>query len=82
MPDGPPPFDGRSVLSVLTKVVLEEPPRLGELQPDLPSSLDEAIAKMLAKDPAHRLADGAAVLDALDGSAPSACGARSSRPRR
>ena len=62
---GRPPFEGHSVLSVLTKVLLEDPPRLRDLRPEVPPALDDLLARMLAKDPAGRPASGAAVAEAL-----------------
>ncbi len=46
---------------------MQDAPRVREVVPSLPRALDDAGRAMLAKDPARRLADGAAVLAALDG---------------
>jgi eukaryotic-like serine/threonine-protein kinase len=62
---GRPPFQGHSVMAVLTKVVLDEPPRVRELRPEVPAALDELVARMLQKDPAGRPATAAAVVEAL-----------------
>ncbi|MEP7121854.1 MAG: protein kinase [Byssovorax sp.] len=62
------PFVGDDGLSVLLKVVLEDPPRLRELRPDVPARLDDLVARMLSKAPEGRPRDGdalAAELDAL-----------------
>jgi serine/threonine protein kinase len=75
------PFVGDDGLSVLLKVVLEDPPRLRELRPDVPARLDDLVARMLSKAPEGRPRDGdalAAELDAL-GEMPTP-GARSSAP--
>ncbi len=63
------PFEGDDPLAVLAKILLERSPRVKELLPSVPSALDDLVARMLAKDPAKRPADGAAVaaeIDALD----------------
>ncbi|MCU0673011.1 MAG: protein kinase [Myxococcota bacterium] len=60
------PFEGETPIAVLAKILLEEPPSLVTARPDVPSGLDALVRAMLAKDPAERPADGAAVLEALD----------------
>ncbi|AUX23190.1 protein kinase [Sorangium cellulosum] len=55
------PFLGLDPLSVALKIVLEEPPRLRELRPELPAAVDALIARMLAKLPDRRPRDGDAV---------------------
>ncbi|WP_437951539.1 protein kinase [Sorangium sp. So ce296] len=58
-------FQGVGALAVLVKVLLDEPPHLHELRPELPAQLDALCASMLAKQPDHRPRDGAAVAEAL-----------------
>src|SRR5262249_4208721 len=58
---GQKPFEGDDVMAILLKLVLEEPPRLGELLPEAPSALEDLVARMLAKAPGDRPADGSAV---------------------
>ncbi|WP_437964413.1 protein kinase [Sorangium sp. So ce260] len=58
---GRPPFLGDSALALLVKVVLEDPPRLGELRGDIPEQLERLVARMLAKEAGERPADGAAI---------------------
>ena len=60
------PFVGDDGLSVLLKVVLEDPPRLRELRPDVPARLDDLVARMLSKAPEGRPRDGAALAAELD----------------
>ncbi|WP_437310263.1 protein kinase domain-containing protein [Sorangium sp. So ce388] len=62
---GKPAFHGEHLVALLAKLLLEEPPRLIELRPDVPAGLADLVARMLAKEPSERPADGAAVLDAL-----------------
>ncbi|WP_433936856.1 serine/threonine-protein kinase PknK [Sorangium cellulosum] len=58
-------FAGDDPLSVLMKVLLEEPPRLRELRGDVPAWLDRLVARMLSKPREARPRDGAAVAAAL-----------------
>jgi tetratricopeptide (TPR) repeat protein len=70
---GKPPFAAAHVMAVLAKILLEEAPRLRSLVPDVPPALDDLVHRMLAKEPARRPRDGAAVaaeLAALDGLEP------------
>ncbi|MDC0683076.1 serine/threonine-protein kinase [Sorangium atrum] len=76
---GRPAFQGRHLMTILTKLLQEEPPRASALRPEVPQALDELVAQMLAKRPAERPADGAAVVRCLDAlGASTAGGARSS----
>ncbi|WP_437939238.1 serine/threonine-protein kinase [Sorangium sp. So ce341] len=58
---GVPAFHGQHVMALLAKLLLEDSPRVRELRPEVPAALDELVARMLAKDPAARPADGAVV---------------------
>jgi eukaryotic-like serine/threonine-protein kinase len=62
---GRPAFWADHALSVLAKIVLDDPPPPSELRSDVPAALDALVARMLAKDPALRPADGAAVAGKL-----------------
>ncbi|MRG95763.1 serine/threonine-protein kinase [Polyangium spumosum] len=64
---GAPPFRADHTIAVLAKIIFEDAPRLGERAPAVPSWLDGFVARMLAKDPAGRPPDGAAVALALAG---------------
>ena len=44
-------FSGSHIMAVLAKILLEEPPRVRELRPDVSDSLDQLIHRMVAKDP-------------------------------
>jgi tetratricopeptide (TPR) repeat protein len=59
------PFTGEDDLSVLLKIIVEEPPRLRELRPAAPPALEDLVARMLAKAPSARPADAAAVAAAI-----------------
>ncbi|WP_437769546.1 protein kinase [Sorangium sp. So ce281] len=75
---GRPAFHGRHFMTILTKLLQEEPPRASALRPEVPQALDELLAQMLAKRPEGRPADGAAVVRCLDAlGASTAGGARS-----
>jgi tRNA A-37 threonylcarbamoyl transferase component Bud32 len=57
-------FDGESVMDVFFKHTHAPPPRMSEVNPSLPASLDEPVLRMLAKDPEQR---PATVMEAIDG---------------
>ncbi|WP_437575188.1 serine/threonine-protein kinase [Sorangium sp. So ce887] len=63
---GRPAFQGQHVMALLAKLLMEDPPRVRHLRPDLPQELDDFVARMLAKDPEQRPRDGSAVLEALE----------------
>jgi tetratricopeptide (TPR) repeat protein len=52
---GEPAFAGEQVIAVLAKVLMEDPPRLGELVPELPIALEELVGRLLEKDPRRRI---------------------------
>ncbi|MGY1683609.1 serine/threonine protein kinase [Geodermatophilus sp. SYSU D01176] len=56
-------FDGENSVQVAVRHIREVPP---PLPPDVPAGLRRLVERMLAKAPAARLPDGAAVLAALD----------------
>ncbi len=62
---GFPPFGQGEPAKVLRRVLLEDPPRLSELDPAVPASLSELVARCLAKEPAERLPSMAALGQAL-----------------
>ncbi|AUX44235.1 protein kinase [Sorangium cellulosum] len=73
-------FQGADGLSVLIKIILEDPPRLRELRGDIPEALDDLVARMLAKPPDVRPRDGDAVAAELRALDEFGGGAVSSRP--
>ena len=51
---GRPAFRGDSVMALLAKVVLDEPPRLDTLRADVPPAFAALVARLLAKAPVDR----------------------------
>ncbi len=58
-------FGGQNDMAIRAKILLTEPEPLHLRRPDLPESLRRLVEGMLAKEPAARPADAAAVADAL-----------------
>ena len=59
-------FEAEEATALLAKILLQDAPRAREIAPGIPAALDEVVARMLAKDPAKRLADAPAVIAELD----------------
>jgi len=59
------PFIGNDAMAVLTRILLEEPPRVSMLREGLPREVDELVARMLSKSPAERPRDGAALVEEI-----------------
>ena len=55
---GRPPFIAGHPLAVLVKVLFEDMPRPGDFRPTTPAALDALVARLCAKVPAQRPADG------------------------
>jgi eukaryotic-like serine/threonine-protein kinase len=51
---GSPPFTGESNQAVLTKRLTATAPRVRSLRPETPAAIDEAIARVLDRDPSRR----------------------------
>jgi serine/threonine-protein kinase len=64
---GEPPFRASNTPAMLVKHVSETPRPLGQLRPDAPAQLVNAIARALAKKPEDRWPDAIAFRDALAG---------------
>jgi CheY-like chemotaxis protein len=64
MTTGKLPFIGNPA-EIGLKHVQEEPPRIRDLVPDLPESIDVAVTRMLAKDPDQRYGSVDEVLEVL-----------------
>lgn len=54
-------FEGTRPMALLAKLLLEDPPSLAEVRPDLPGSLVSLVGRMLSKTPSERPANGAAI---------------------
>ena len=76
---GTPPFTERSAVELALRHLRDQPPALPA---GTPAALDEIVARALAKDPAKRYVDGAAMADALARARTGATRERSSRRTR
>ncbi len=65
MVGGRPPFAGDNPVAIAYKQVHENPQPLNQLAPDVPRPYEAIVAKLLAKNPAVRYADGDALRDDL-----------------
>src|SRR5262249_47195173 len=63
---GEPAFTGDHFMAILAKILLAEVPRVREIRPEVPATLDALCAWMLAKDPEARPHDGVAIAAALE----------------
>ena len=59
-------FEAEEATALLAKILLQDAPRAKEIAPGIPDALDDVVARMLAKDPAKRLTDAKAVIEALE----------------
>jgi serine/threonine-protein kinase len=59
------PFRAKTTMGVLRRVCDEEPRPLGEVNPDVPESLEAVIRRLHAKDPAGRYRSAAEVAEVL-----------------
>jgi protein kinase-like protein/SIR2-like protein len=64
---GRPPYPRDTDVAVLWAHMQEPPPAVSGLRPELPSGLDEILARALAKDPAERYATTVELADAVRG---------------
>ncbi|HEY1378769.1 MAG TPA: protein kinase [Gemmataceae bacterium] len=74
---GRPPFASGTAIEVMTKHIMDAPPRVTDLRPEAPAGLADLVARMLAKDPADRPQTPKDVADALTPFAKTAVGAAS-----
>lgn len=63
---GKPAFSGDHLMAILAKVLLEDPPLIRALRPEISAGLEGLVARMLAKVPSDRPPNGDAVKRALD----------------
>jgi serine/threonine protein kinase/tetratricopeptide (TPR) repeat protein len=75
MATGRTPFAGGSTAEVFAALLRENPPPVSTVNPAMPKRLDPIVAKLLAKDPAHRYATAERLQEALDGLEPQSGGA-------
>ena len=61
------PFEGRTILAVLTALATETPPSPRTLNPATPQALDDLVMRLLSKTPADRPASAQAVVEAIRG---------------
>lgn len=57
---GQPPFTGRTLQAILSRHLLDPPPRLSVVRPGLPAELEATVSRALAKVPADRFSTAAA----------------------
>ncbi|MCE9576711.1 MAG: protein kinase [Deltaproteobacteria bacterium] len=62
---GKPPFVAADELAIWAKILLEDPPPLLAVRPDVPPALSALVQRLLEKNPAHRPATALAVADEL-----------------
>src|SRR5262249_16842100 len=53
-------FSASHAIAILTRILFEETPRLGDKMPFVPDALGSLVARMLSKDPEQRPRDGQA----------------------
>jgi serine/threonine protein kinase len=63
---GKTPFQGVSILTVLHQIAAEFPEAPSRIQPSLPKSFDELIARAMAKEPQERFQSAVELLEALN----------------
>ncbi|HEV8303530.1 MAG TPA: protein kinase [Gemmatimonadales bacterium] len=61
------PFTGDSLGELIRKHLLEPPPRLAEVKPEISQRVSEAVLRAMSKKPADRFPDIAAFVQALGG---------------
>ena len=60
-------FSGPTVQAIIASRFVDEPPRVSDVRPEVPSAVAATVERLLAKPPAARPASGAAVVAALRG---------------
>jgi len=63
------PFTGDSIGELIRKHLLEPPPRLNEVNPDIPERVSSAVYRAMSKKPGERFPDVSAFVAALGGQA-------------
>ena len=62
---GVPPFSGPTAQAILVQRLLESPPALRSLNPEIPAAVEAVVARALARKPADRFATAAGLSSAL-----------------
>jgi serine/threonine-protein kinase len=62
---GEPPYGGKNLVQVLSRQLTSPVPSLREARPEVPTDLDRAVARALAKDSSHRFQSMADFAEAL-----------------
>jgi serine/threonine protein kinase/uncharacterized protein YkwD len=62
---GQPPFPGDDAVARLAARLLNAPPSVRKLRPEVPAALEQVVSKMMAREPARRYPTAAAVAAAL-----------------
>jgi len=62
---GRPPFEGKDMPQVLTRVMFEEPLPLERVRPDVPEALAATVRRAMAKESGHRFGSAKELADAL-----------------
>ena len=65
MAAGQRPFQGDSAMGIISAVIKDTPPGLGELRPDLPPELARIVARCLVKEPSGRYPSARALAEDL-----------------
>ena len=65
MAAGQRPFQGDSAMGIISAVIKDTPPGLGELRPDLPPELARIVARCLVKEPSGRYPSARALAEEL-----------------
>jgi serine/threonine-protein kinase len=63
---GQPPFQGKTITAVISRVMHDEPPPPCQWNAELPTRYDDVFARALAKQPAERFATASELVSALD----------------
>ena len=63
------PFGGVDPLAIMGRVLLEEPPRVRTLRPEVPAGIEDVIHRALQKDPAARFRSMRAFAEAVEDAA-------------
>ncbi len=70
---GRPPFEGANYLETLRKILSQPAPRLRDFVREVPPKVDDAVARLLVKDPAGRFQSATDLVRALEDALLDAC---------